>query len=177
MPALAGFESMIFQATARFRTWRSAWVASKRCPSGSVVRYTVGVTVLVGVGVALGYRPEGGFPGVVAAGALVVAFATGLSWVFTTAGLLLRAPNAVANAGTTVMFPLMFLSNVFVSAETMPGWLETIVEANPISNLATATRALMDGGFAGTEVLVTLGTAAALTAVFAPLTTYLYRRA
>ena len=136
----------------------------------------MGVSVIIGFGVGLGYRPEAGFPGVLAAGALAVVFASGFSWVFTTAGLLMRAPNAVTNVGTMILFPLIFLSNVFVASETMPGWLEAFVAVSPIAHLATATRGLMEGTVEVTSLAVALGTAALLTAVFAPLTTYLYRR-
>jgi ABC-2 type transport system permease protein len=143
---------------------------------GDSVRYLVAATVILVLGVALGYRPEAGAVGVVAATALVIAFSFGLSWVFTTIGLLMRAPNAVMNTGFMALFPLTFLSNVFVAPETLPGWLEAFVHVNPISHLVTATRAFMDGTVAGLELGVALGTAALLTAVFAPLTTYLYRR-
>jgi ABC-2 type transport system permease protein len=143
---------------------------------GDSVRYFVGATVIIVLGLALGYRPEAGAVGVVAAVALVIAFSFGLSWVFTTIGLLMRAPNAVMNTGFMALFPLTFLSNVFVSPDTLPGWLEAFVDVNPISHLVTATRAFMDGTVAGLELGVALGTAALLTAVFAPLTTYLYRR-
>jgi ABC-2 type transport system permease protein len=143
---------------------------------GDSVRYLVGATVIIVLGLALGYRPEAGAVGVVAAAALVIAFSFGLSWVFTTIGLLMRAPNAVMNTGFMALFPLTFLSNVFVAPDTLPGWLEAFVDVNPISHLVTATRAFMDGTVAGLELGVALGTAALLTAVFAPLTTYLYRR-
>jgi hypothetical protein len=93
--------------------------------------------------VLLGFRPGGGIAGVVAALALVVAFAFGLSWIFITIGLLMRAPNAVMNAGFVTIFPLTFLSNVFVEPDTLPGALEAFVRVNPVSILATATR---DGG-------------------------------
>ena len=53
----------------------------------------------------------------IAAVALVVVFAFGLSWVFTTLGLLMRAPNAVMNTGFMVLFPLVFLSNIFVEPD------------------------------------------------------------
>jgi ABC-2 type transport system permease protein len=143
---------------------------------GDSVRYLVGATVIIVLGLALGYRPEAGAVGVVAAAALVIAFSFGLSWVFTTIGLLMRAPNAVMNTGFMALFPLTFLSNIFVEPDTLPGWLEAFVDVNPISHLVTATRAFMDGTVAGLELGVALGTAALLTAVFAPLTTYLYRR-
>lgn len=143
---------------------------------GDSVRYLVAATVIIGLGTALGYRPEAGFEGVLAAVALVIVFAFGLSWIFTTVGLLMRAPNAVMNAGFMALFPLTFLSNVFVDPRTLPSWLEAFVDVNPISHLVTASRGLMAGTVAGREIGVALGTAALLTAVFAPLTTYLYRR-
>jgi ABC-2 type transport system permease protein len=142
---------------------------------GDSVRYVIAGTVIIVLGVILGYRPGAGVPGVVAALALVIVFAFGLSWVFTTLGLLLRSPNAVMNAGFMGIFPLTFLSNVFVEPETLPSVLEAFVEVNPISILATASRGLMEGNAALGDIGIALGTAAALTAVFAPLTTRLYR--
>lgn len=104
--------------------------------------------------------------------------AFGLSWVFTTLGLLLRSPNAVMNSGFMAIFPLTFLSNVFVDPETLPAGLEAFVDVNPISHLATASRGLMEGrGDVSGEILVSLAFAVVLTAVFAPLTARLYRRA
>ena len=107
----------------------------------------------------------------------MVVFAFGLSWVFTTLGLLLRSPNAVMNAGFMGIFPLTFLSNVFVDPETLPAGLEAFVERQP--DLDPGDRvARADGGQrrrrrhrdrAGRG-------GRALTAVFAPLTTRLYRR-
>jgi ABC-2 type transport system permease protein len=160
----------------RFRslpTWRPAPLVGALL--GDSVRYLVAGTVITGLGLALGFRPEAGLPGVLAALALVIVFAFALSWVFTTLGLLLRSPNAVMNAGFMGIFPLTFLSNVFVEPETLPGPLEAFVNVNPISILADASRGLMEGNASGADIGVVLGTAAVLTAVFAPLTTHLYR--
>jgi ABC-2 type transport system permease protein len=142
---------------------------------GDSVRYLVAGTVIVVLGVILGYDPDAGLPGVLAAMLLVTVFAFGLSWAFTTLGLLMRTPNAVMNAGFMSIFPLTFLSNVFVEPETLPAGLEAFVDVNPISHLADASRGLMEGYAVGTEIAVALGTAAVLTAVFAPLTTRLYQ--
>ena len=142
---------------------------------GDSVRYLVAGTVIVVLGVILGFRPDAGVGGVVAALALTIVFAFGLSWVFTTVGLLMRSPNAVMNAGFMGIFPLTFLSNVFVDPQTLPSALEAFVGVNPISILADASRGLMDGNAAAGDILVSLGTAALLTAIFMPLTTRLYR--
>ncbi len=142
---------------------------------GDSVRYLVAGTVITVLGVILGYRPGAGLPGVVAALALVIVFAFGLSWVFTTVGLLMRSPSAVMNTGFMAIFPLTFLSNVFVEPETLPSALEAFVNVNPISILADAARGLMEGDAQAGDIMISLGTAAALTAIFAPLTTRLYR--
>jgi ABC-2 type transport system permease protein len=161
----------------RFRSlpiWRPAPLVGSML--GDSVRYVVAGTVIILLGVILGYRPGAGVPGALAALALVVVFAFGLSWVFTTLGLLLRAPNAVMNAGFMGIFPLTFLSNVFVDPETLPAGLEAFVDVNPISILATASRGLMEGNAAAGDIAIVLAVAAALTAVFAPVTTRLYRK-
>jgi ABC-2 type transport system permease protein len=162
----------------RFRSlpiWRPAPLLGALL--GDTVRYVLAGTVIILLGVVLGYRPDAGVPGALAALALVVVFAFGLSWVFTTLGLLLRSPNAVMNAGFMGIFPLTFLSNVFVDPETLPRALEAFVDVNPISILATASRGLMEGSAHAGDIAVVLATAAGLTAVFMPLTTRLYRKA
>ena len=160
----------------RFRSlpiWRPAPLLGALL--GDSVRYLVAGTVIIVLGVVLGYRPEAGPAGVIAALALVVVFSFALSWVFTTVGLLLRSPNAVMNTGFMAIFPLTFLSNVFVDPETLPSALEAFVDVNPISILATASRGLMEGDPVGGEIAIVLGAAALLTAVFGPLTARLYR--
>jgi daunorubicin/doxorubicin transport system permease protein len=160
----------------RFRTlpiWRPAPLVGALL--GDSARYLVAGTVIVVLGMILGYRPGAGIPGVVAALALVIVFAFGLSWVFTTLGLVMRSPNAVMNAGFMGIFPLTFLSNVFVDPETLPSALEAFVDVNPISILATASRGLMNGNADGTDILIVLAVAVALTAIFMPITTRLYR--
>jgi ABC-2 type transport system permease protein len=160
----------------RFRSlpiWRPAPLLGSLL--GDSVRYVMAGTVIIVVGVALGYRPDAGVGGAVAALALVVVFSFGLSWVFSVLGLLLRSPNAVMNAGFTGIFPLTFLSNVFVDPATLPGPLQAFVDVNPVSILATASRSLMEGRPDGTAIVVSLVVAAALAAVFLPITTHLYR--
>jgi ABC-2 type transport system permease protein len=142
---------------------------------GDSVRYVLAGTVVVIVGVILGYSPEGGVDGVIAAMALVVVVAFGLAWVFTTVGLLMRSPNAVMNTGFMALFPLLFISNAFVPPETLPSAIEAFVDVNPFSHLVTAARGLMDGNAEMGDILLVLGEAAVLTAVFAPLTMRLYR--
>jgi ABC-2 type transport system permease protein len=142
---------------------------------GDCVRYLIASIVILVVGFVIGYRPDGGVPGVLGAVGLVVLFAFGLSWVFTTLGLVLRSPNATMNAGFMAIFPLTFLSNVYVEPDTLPDGLREFVEANPMSHLVTACRSLLDGSADGGEIVYVLVATALLTAVFLPLTSRLYR--
>ncbi|HWH43833.1 MAG TPA: ABC transporter permease [Thermoleophilaceae bacterium] len=162
----------------RFRSlpvWRPAPLVGALL--GDSVRYLVAGTVIIVLGVALGYSPAGGADGVVAALALVVVFSFALSWVFTTMGLLLRSPNAVMNAGFMSIFPLTFLSNVFVDEETLPSGLRAFVDVNPVTHLVDASRGLMEGTARAGDILLVLGIALAITVVFVPITTRLYRKA
>lgn len=144
---------------------------------GDSVRFAVAATVVMLVGLIMGFSAAAGIVGVLAAMALVVVYAFALSWVFTTVGLVMRSPNAVLNTGFMCLFPLIFLSNIFVDPSTLPGWLEAFVDVNPISHLTTAVRGLMEGTASAAEIALPLAMAAAITVIFATLTTRLYRRA
>jgi len=124
----------------------------------------------------LGFRPASGVVGVVLAIALLLAFAFGLSWIWTLLGLKMRSENALMGASMMVLFPLTFVSNVFVPPETLPAWLASVVDVNPITFLVTAARGLMHGGDVGTEIVIVLLISVALVAVFGPLAMIAYRR-
>ena len=66
-------------------------------------------------------------------------------WVWTMFGLMLRTEKSVMGVSMMVLFPLTFVSNVFVDPATMPGWLQAFVEVNPITHLVAAVRGLMAG--------------------------------
>ncbi len=144
---------------------------------GDAARYLLAASLVLGLGLIMGFRPRAGAPGVLAAVALVLVFAFGLGWFWAMLGLLVRSPNAVTSVGLTVLFPLTFMSNVFVEPATMPSWLRAAVDANPISHLVTAVRSLMAGHANFGEIAWVLATTLVLTAVFAPLTMRLYARA
>ena len=161
----------------RFRSlpvWRPAPLVGSLL--GDSVRYLIAGTVIIVLGVIMGYRPGAGAGGVLLALAVVVLFSFALSWVFTTIGLVMRSPNAVMMTGFLGIFPLTFLSNVFVEPTTLPSALEAFVNVNPISTLATVSRGLMEGHAVAGDIAVVLAVAVGLTVVFAPLTTRLYRK-
>jgi ABC-2 type transport system permease protein len=161
----------------RFRSlpiWRPAPIVGALL--GDVARYLLAAGLVIALGLAMGFRPEGGAAGLAAGVALVVVFALSLSLIWTCLGLVLRTPNSVQIIGLLILFPLTFTSNVFVDPDTMPGWLRTFVDVNPVSHLVTATRDLSDGTATAGQIAWALIAAAAVAGVFAPLALWLYDR-
>jgi len=155
--------------------WRGALVVGSLL--GDAGRYLLAAAIVVILGVIIGYRPDGGAPGVIAAVALVIAFGLSLSWVWAATALLVRDPATVSSIGLAVLLPPTFASNIFVQPRTMPGWLQAFVKVNPISHLADATRDLMNNtGGAGGAVAWSLVATVAITLVFAPLALHLYSK-
>ncbi|MFH9177689.1 ABC transporter permease [Streptomyces albogriseolus] len=143
---------------------------------GDALRYTIASVIMLSMGLLLGYRADGGFPGVVAGIALLLLFSFAFSWIWTMFGLLLRTEKSVMSVSMMVIFPLTFLSNVFVDPRTMPGWLQAFVNNSPVTHLASAVRGLMAGDWPAADVMRTLGWSALFVAVFGPVTMRLYNR-
>jgi ABC-2 type transport system permease protein len=100
---------------------------------GDAGRYLLASSLVIGLGLIMGFHADGGPLGILAAVALVLIFAFALSWVWTTLGLILRTPNAVLSIGFVILFPLTFMSHIFVDPDTMPSWLRALADASPIS--------------------------------------------
>jgi len=143
---------------------------------GDVLRYSVAALMVIGLGLILGFYPGGGAAGVLLAVALVLVFAFSVSWIWMVVGMMVKTPDSVMTMSFVILFPLTFVSNIFVDVSTMPGWLQTIVGLNPVTHLATAARGLMHGDVALVNVTWVLAASAAIVAVFAPLAMRVYRK-
>ncbi len=161
----------------RFRTlpvWRPAALVGMIF--GDVLRYVLAATVILTVGLVLGFRPAGGPVGVLVGIGLLVVFSFAFSWVWTMFGLILRSEKSVMGVSMLVLFPLTFLSNVFVEPSTMPGWLQAFVKVNPITHLVAAVRSVMAGTPDAGAISMVLVSSAVFVAVFGFLTMYRYNR-
>ena len=164
--------------TSRFKSMPIARIAPVAGSlTADLIRYAVGGTTVFTTGYALGYRPQAGILAVIASILFMMLVAWSLSWVFAFISMCTRTISTASAIGVVVMFPLVFLSNAFVPAETMPRWLQYLVlHINPLSGVVTAVRQLLSRGtigpefwFAGFGILVIL-------AVFIPLTINAYKR-
>jgi len=143
---------------------------------GDMLRHLIAGGIILTIGLILGYRPEAGVVGVVAAFILLLAIGFGVGWIFMVLGLIIRTPMTVMTIGFTAIFPLVFASNIMVDPATMPGWLRAFVDVNPVSLMTTALRGLMGGTATLTEIALALIAPVALTLILAPVTLWLYVR-
>jgi ABC transporter DrrB family efflux protein len=140
-----------------------------------LLRNAGAVVVMIGVGFAVGFRPTEPFLRVLAAIALVLAFAYVFSWISAAIGLLVKDPETAQSAGFIWVLPLTFASSAFVPTKSMPGGVEAFANVNPVTLCVDAVRALTIGGDATKPVLGTLAWLAGLLLVFIPLAVSRYR--
>jgi ABC-2 type transport system permease protein len=161
----------------RFRSlpiWRPAVIVGMLIADAG--RYIAASIVVLVLGITLGFRPDGGPIGVVAAVALLLVFCFAMSWVWMLLGVKAQTAETVMQMSMTILFPLTFASNVFVGTDTMPGWVQAFVKVNPITHLTDASRALMHGTSAGSAIGWVLLWSVGFVVVFAPLTMRAYNR-
>ncbi|MEU0840324.1 ABC transporter permease [Streptomyces sp. NPDC005962] len=139
-------------------------------------RMLVSTLILLAMGFIMGFELETGPVELLAAVLLALAFGSSLTWVFMLLGLSLKTPQAVQGMGFLVIMPLQFGSSIFAPTNTMPGWLQSFTEYNPLSQLADAARSLTSGhGPLAHPVTVALGWTLVITAVTAPLAVRKFR--
>jgi len=169
--------------TDRFRSLpiSPAAVVLGRCIA-DMINSVIGLAVLVGAGLLLGWSPQNGLGAALAAFGLLLLLRFALLWVGIVIGLLASGPEAVG-AVQILVWPISMLSNLFVDPATMPGWLGAIAAWNPLSATASATRELFgnpgwsDGSWLSEHaVLLAVVWPVLITVVFLPLAVRSYRR-
>ncbi|MCC5869024.1 MAG: ABC transporter permease [Gammaproteobacteria bacterium] len=134
------------------------------------------ILLLLVVGFLLGFRLEAPVGGLLVMMVLVLTVALAMSWIMVLVGVIARDPEHVQLFGFTAVFPVTFISNVFVPLETMPAWMQGVVGANPVSLLSDASRGLLLGGPVLVPALWSLAWALVITIVFAPLSVWALNR-
>ena len=147
-----------------------------------LVRNAFVLALLLVVGIAIGFRYQTSFFGLLGGVAIALLFAYSLSWIMATIGLLVRNPEAAQSAVFIPVFPLVFASSVFLPTQTMPDWLRTFADNQPITVVTNSLRGLMLGegalppGHSVTgDVLTSMAWIVGITAVFATVSVRIYR--
>ena len=137
--------------------------------AADMLQSTIGLAVLIGVGYALGWRTHAGPGAFLAALGLLLLFRFAMLWVGIFLALVAGRPELV-QAVQILVWPVGFLSNAFATPDSMPGWLGTVVQWNPMSQTAGAVRDLFGGpGGESGHVWAAVLWPLALLAVFFPL--------
>jgi ABC-2 type transport system permease protein len=161
----------------RFKSLPIARIAPLAGPMvADLLRYGIAATLTIFTGLLMGYRPGGGVLGVAGGWLLTIVAGWSLAWIFTWLGTVARSAQSVQGISMMIMFPLTFLSNAFVPTDTMPGWLRTFADVNPVSHVISAVRDLMNEGQVTAEVGWALLGCVVVVAVCAPLAVRSYSR-
>ncbi|MDH6214599.1 ABC transporter permease [Streptomyces pseudovenezuelae] len=112
--------------------------------AADMLQSALGLAILVGVGFALGWRVHCSPAEFLGAMGLLLFFRFAMLWIGIQLALVAGKPEMV-QAVQILVWPVGFLSNAFADPASMPGWLGTVVEWNPMSQTATAVRDLLGG--------------------------------
>ena len=144
--------------------------------TADLVRNVLIIGLMIIVGYLVGFRFQAGVLPALACVALVAAFGFALSWIFAFVSLVVRGAETAQTAGFVLLFPLVFTSSVFVPVSSMPGWLQPLAKASPVTLTADAARTLALTGGVPDSLGGTLAWIVGLVAVFVPLSVWRYRR-
>jgi ABC-2 type transport system permease protein len=160
--------------------FRSLPMARSAVLGGHVIadlaRSAVGIVVMVGVGLAVGFRPSAGAGSWVIAISLTLLVTFALSWVAAVIGLLGRSVEAVQQLAMLMILPI-FASNAFVPVTSMPGWVQEVAANAPLTQAIDAVRALLLGTPVGSHLVLAVAWFGGIVAVaFVAATTLVNRR-
>jgi ABC transporter DrrB family efflux protein len=163
----------------------SRWAVLAARSVAELLTQMIGAVVVIGVGLAIGWRVHTNAADVIAAFALALLFGYAFTWAGICLGMTLRSPEAAQQTGFILFLPMIFISCAFVPIQGMPGWLQPVAEWNPMSAIATACRKLFGNPNPAAAIhswpmqhpeLAVLCWSAAMLVVFAPAAVHLYRR-
>ncbi len=168
----------------RFRSLPMARSAVLTGRTLSDVVYNGGILIVLMLsGLAVGWTVHTGIVQLLEGVALLLLFAFAMSWIGVWLGLSVPTVEVAQQVGFTVLFPITFISNIFVPPGSLPSWLQPVADWNPTSTLTTSLRELWGNptlpasdSFPSQEpVLVTLGWVVVIIAIFGPLGVRRYR--
>ena len=141
-----------------------------------LLRAMLAIAIMWVVGFLVGFRPEGGIGGNLAAIGVMLLFGFALSWLGVAAGSLVRTPEALQGIIFAVVFPLTFVSSAFVLTATLPDWLAWFADRQPMTLVTDSVRSLTLDGVGGPALLPAVLWSLGLLAISFPLGLWLYNR-
>ncbi len=141
-----------------------------------LVRNTFVVAVMWTVGLLVGFRPQGDILSWVAAVGILLLTSFSFSWISATIALAVRSVEAAQSAGFIWLFPLTFASSAFVPTQSMPPWLRSFAENQPVSLIVDSVRGLLLNVPDASKIWQALAWLIGILVVFIPLAVWAYGR-
>jgi ABC-2 type transport system permease protein len=132
---------------------------------GSVVQNVVVVVAVIGVGVALGFRPTAGLVEWVAFAGLTVLISFAITWLAVALGLLAKTVEGASNTPLPLSFLLPFVSTTFLPLAALPSGIRWFAEYQPYTPIIETMRGLLIGGPIGHNGWLAVGWGLLLTVV------------
>jgi ABC-2 type transport system permease protein len=140
----------------------------------SLLRNMVATAIVIGVGLLVGFRPNGTVLEWLGAAGLIAFYILAMTYLFAAIGLAASTPEAAGGYGFILMF-VPYLSSAFVPIDTMPTWLQWIAQNQPLTPIIETIRGLLVGTPIGNEGWLSLGWIALILAVAIVWTALLFR--
>jgi ABC-2 type transport system permease protein len=163
--------------------FRSMPIASSSMLIGQIVasllRNLLATTLVIGVGLGVGWRPRSSPLDWLAAAGMIVLFVLALSWLAAAIGLLARSVEAANSFGVVLMF-VPYVSTAFVPAHTMPLVLRVFAEHQPFTSIIETMRGLWmghtsTGASVGHEAWLAIAYCLGILVISIPAATWLFR--
>lgn len=159
--------------------FRSLPIASSAVLTGhvvaSVARNTFSGLIVLGVALAMGFRPTAGPMQWLAAASILLLFVVAMSWLCALLGILAGSPEA-ANGYTFLIMFLPYVSSAFVPTDSMPSWLQAVARNQPITPVIETVRGLLTDGPIGNHAVLALAWFGVIGLASAALATAVFRR-
>ena len=139
-----------------------------------VLRLVIATAVSFLTGYLMGWRSSANIWWDLGAAVLAIFSSWAISWVFSLLGLMAKSATLVQSFSMMAMMVLSFLSNAFIPIKTLPDWLQTVANANPITYVIKAITGMMNSGVWNNEAWLVLVISIGIVIVFAPLTVWAY---
>lgn len=141
----------------------------------SLVRNLIATSLVIGVGVLVGFRPTASFGEWMLTGALIALYILAITYLFAAIGLAAGSPEGANGYGFILLF-LPYLSSAFVTVESMPDWLRPIAEHQPITPIIETIRALLMGSPVDSEPILAVFWCLLILVLAATWGAWLFRR-
>lgn len=141
-----------------------------------MVRYAIAGTMALGSGYLLGWRPEGGLLFAVIGVIFVIIISFAISWIFASLGLIFKSTATINGVAMLVMMMMTFVSSAYIPIDTLPPFLETIANLNPVTHLIEAFKAIAYYQTFNHDVVVSIMSSFIIMVIFIPLTLWLFKK-